>query len=69
MTWLSVPDMSCNHCKAAVETALRAIPNAGTVSVDLASRQVEVTGDAPPAALVEALLQAGYPAQAVSQRP
>jgi copper chaperone len=63
MTRLSVPDMSCGHCKATVEAALGAVPLAGTIVVDLASRHVEVTGAAPAAALIAALAQAGYPAK------
>ncbi|MDP3195701.1 heavy-metal-associated domain-containing protein [Tabrizicola sp.] len=62
MTTLSVPDMSCNHCKATVETALGSVPESGTVKVDLTTRQVEVTGPAPVAELIKALDQAGYPA-------
>lgn len=62
MTRLSVPDMSCNHCKATVEAALGSVPETGTVTVDLTTRQVEVTGPAPVDALIQALDQAGYPA-------
>ncbi|MBL9075765.1 heavy metal-associated domain-containing protein [Tabrizicola sp.] len=62
MTTLSVPDMNCNHCKATVEAALGAVPEAGAVTVDLTSRKVEVTGPAPAAALIQALDKAGYPA-------
>ncbi|MBN8630858.1 MAG: heavy-metal-associated domain-containing protein [Rhodobacterales bacterium] len=62
MTTLSVPDMSCNHCKATVEAALAAVPEAGAVTVDLAARKVEVAGPAPAAALLRALDTAGYPA-------
>ncbi len=62
MTILSVPDMSCNHCKATVEAALGAVPGAGAVTVDLTARKVEIAGPAPAAALIQALDQAGYPA-------
>lgn len=62
MTTLSVPDMSCSHCKATVETALGAVPEAGNVSVNLSTREVEVTGAAAAAALIAALEKAGYPA-------
>lgn len=62
MTTLSVPDMSCNHCKMTVETALAAVPQAGAVSVDLTTRKVHVDGPAPVEALVQALDKAGYPA-------
>lgn len=62
MTTLSVPDMSCNHCKATVESALAAVPETGAVTVDLAARKVQVAGPAPAAALIRALDAAGYPA-------
>jgi copper chaperone len=64
MTRLSVPDMSCGHCKASVEAALAALPDTGAVRVDLASRTVEVEGAAPLPALLAALDAAGYPASA-----
>jgi copper chaperone len=62
MTTFSVPDMSCGHCKATVETALAAVPGADQVSVDLTTRKVEVEGSAPPAEILKALDNAGYPA-------
>lgn len=62
MTTLSVPDMSCNHCKITVETVLASVPQAGTVTVDLTSRKVQVEGTAPAEALIQALDKAGYPA-------
>ncbi len=62
MTTLSVPDMSCGHCKATVESALGAVPQAGEVKVDLTARKVEVSGPAPVAELLRALDAAGYPA-------
>jgi copper chaperone len=62
MTILSVPDMSCGHCKATVESALGAVPQVGAVTVDLTARRVEVTGPATAAQLLQALDQAGYPA-------
>lgn len=62
MTTLSVPDMSCSHCKATVEAALAAVPDTGPVTVDLTTRQVDVAGPAPAADLIRALDKAGYPA-------
>jgi copper chaperone len=62
MTTLSVPEMSCGHCKATVESALGAVPQVGTVTVDLTAHKVEVSGPAPTAELLKALDQAGYPA-------
>jgi copper chaperone len=62
MTRLSIPDMNCGHCKAAVETALAAVPGTRDVAVDLAGRTVTVAGEAPLPALLAALNAAGYPA-------
>ena len=59
MTTLSVPDMTCGHCKASVEAALS--PLARAVEVDLPARRVRAEG-APPEALVQALAQIGFPA-------
>ena len=64
MTLLSVPDMSCGHCKASVEAALSALPGAAPITVDLANRQVKANGT--PEALIAALDQIGFPAQLVS---
>ena len=64
MTLLSVPDMSCGHCKASVEAALSALPGAAPISVDLIKRQVSAQGDAK--ALIAALDQIGFPAQLVA---
>lgn len=63
MTTLSVPDMSCGHCKAAVEAALAAVPQVGEVKVDLTSRTVSLSGPAPLGEILRALDQAGYPAR------
>ena len=62
MTTLSVPDMSCGHCRATVEAALGTLPQVDEVKVDLGSRRIEVTGPAPAAELLQALQAAGYPA-------
>ncbi len=62
MTTLSVPDMSCGHCKASIEAALA--PLATRVEVDLPARRVSAEG-APPEALVKALDAIGFPATVV----
>jgi len=63
MTLLSVPDMSCGHCKASVEAALT--PLAKTVTVDLPGRRVTVEGG-DDQKLIKALDAIGFPAQVVS---
>lgn len=59
---LKVPDMSCGHCKAAVEQAIAAV--GARASVDLEAREVEVSG-LPEATVLAALKGAGYEAEVV----
>lgn len=59
MTTLSVPDMSCGHCKSSIEAALA--PLARRVEVDLASRTVRTEGG-EAAAMLRALEDIGFPA-------
>lgn len=66
MQSFSVPDMTCGHCKASVEQALSALPDAGRISVDLAAHVVKVDGPAPAAAILAALDEAGFPATKIS---
>ena len=62
MTTLSVPDMTCGHCKTSVEAALA--PIATAVTVDLTTRQVKVAGPADQA--MKALDAIGFPAKEVA---
>jgi copper chaperone len=64
MTRLSVPDMTCGHCKASVEAAIARVDAGATVRVDLDAHTVEVDSAAPPAALIAALDEVGFPATA-----
>jgi copper chaperone len=64
MPVLAVPDMSCGHCKAAVETALA--PLASKVTVDLPARRVTVEGTTEDARLLKALDDVGFPAHIIS---
>ncbi|WP_406720260.1 MULTISPECIES: heavy-metal-associated domain-containing protein [Thioclava] len=59
---LSVPTMTCNHCKAAVESAIEEV--GGKADVFLEDKEVEVTG-LPPETVLAALKGAGYPAEIV----
>ncbi len=54
---LSVPDMSCNHCKAAIEKAVTEA--GGTATVDLERHEVIVDG-LDPAQAEAVIRQAGY---------
>ena len=62
---LSVPDMSCSHCKASVEKAVASVHAGATVNVDLENRTVSIDGVAQDAALIDALTAAGYPATVI----
>jgi copper chaperone len=60
---LSVPDISCDHCRRTIETALGRLPGVRAATVDVAARRVEVTYDeatVAPATIREALSDEGY---------
>lgn len=57
---IKIEGMSCGHCKAAVEKALKAVPGVETAVVDLENKQAVVTGSAAMAAMREAVEEAGY---------
>jgi copper chaperone len=58
----TVTGMTCSHCVNSVDAELRQIPGVTDVKVDLASRAVTVTSDAPldEAAVAAAVDEAGY---------
>ena len=59
---LSVPDMSCGHCKATVEKALRAVDGVERASVDLEAKTVAVehSDSVSEDVLRGAVTEAGY---------
>ena len=59
-TVLTVEGMMCNHCKAMVEKACKAVPGVSDAQVDLEAKTVTVTGDADVEALKKAVTDAGY---------
>ena len=59
---LSIGGMSCAGCVGAVERALESVPGVTGVSVNFASHTAEVRGNAAPAELVRAVVDAGYEA-------
>lgn len=64
MTTLSVPDMSCGHCKATIEKTIHALDPAAGLSFDMDRRKVDLQSDCPIDAVLGALAEAGYPAKA-----
>ena len=62
MTKLKVPEMSCGHCKAAVEKAVASVDAQAKVDVDLENRTVQIETSAANDALIAALKEEGYEA-------
>ena len=60
---IHIEGMMCQHCKAAVEKALRAVDGVESVEVSLEDKCATVTGSADPAALKQAVIDAGYEAK------
>ncbi len=65
MTKLNVPDMSCGHCKAAIEKAVAGVDADARVSVDLQNRTVSIDTKIPDATLINALKEGGYNATVI----
>ena len=62
MTRFSVPEMSCGHCRAAIETAVAATDPNASVECDLPARTVAIVSSADVASLIAAMKNAGYEA-------
>lgn len=52
--------MSCEHCVAAITSAVTALPGVTDVDVDLDESVVRIGGTPDPAAVTEAIEGAGY---------
>lgn len=63
-TKLTVDGMSCGGCESNVEDALLDVPGVTDASADHEAGSATVEGDADPAALVDAVADAGYDASA-----
>lgn len=60
---LSVPSISCDHCKMSIEGAVGALPGVGRVSVDVPGRAVVLDYDESAvslATIIDAISDAGY---------
>lgn len=63
----SVPDVSCGHCKSAIENALRPVEGVAEAAVDVEARTVAVSYDDATVSrdrLISHLEDAGYPVSA-----
>ena len=56
----SVPEISCGHCKSAIEGEVGALDDVTTVSVDIDAKTVTVEGPASDATIHAAIEEAGY---------
>jgi copper chaperone CopZ len=63
-TTLNVDGMTCMHCVGAVKKALEQVPGVETAEVSLEKAQAVVTGDADVQAMVAAIKEEGYSAEA-----
>jgi copper chaperone len=59
---LTIPDMTCGHCRASVEKAVAEAAPGARVSVDLAQRTAHVEGAADEARVLAAIRAAGFDA-------
>jgi len=60
----SVPDVSCTHCKRAIEGAVGAMPGISLVQVDVDSKTVHVVfeeGTVAETDVLAVLAEEGYP--------
>ena len=61
-----VSGMSCEGCARAVTRAINRRAPAAFVSVDVAAGRVTVTGDAASAAIIDAVMEAGFTVEGVA---
>lgn len=59
-TVLKIEGMTCNHCKMAVEKALKGVSGVTGAEVDLAKKEAVVNGAADKPAMVKAVDLAGF---------
>jgi copper chaperone len=60
---MTIPDMTCGHCRATVETAVAAAAPGARVTVDLDSRTAVVDGAADEGRVLAAVRDAGFDAR------
>ena len=56
----SVPSISCEHCKKAIETEVDSLSDVSSVEVDVAAKTVTVEGEADDEEIRSAIEEAGY---------
>lgn len=69
MYTLTVPAMSCSHCQQTITGAVLALDGNATLNFDMAGHKVTLDTVADIADLKHALDVAGYPVEAVEEKP
>jgi copper chaperone len=62
----SVPSISCEHCKKAIETRVDELSDVSSVEVDVAAGTVTVVGEATDAEIRSAIEEVGYDVEGAS---
>lgn len=57
-----IPDMRCGGCARSVTRAIESVDAQARITIDQASREVEVSTDLPRPQIAAALAAAGFPA-------
>lgn len=65
MPTFKVPEMTCGHCVATIEKAIKAVDATALVRTDLKAQTVAVTTALPAAGIAAALQDAGYDSEAL----
>ena len=56
----AVPGISCGHCAAAITDEVSTVPGVTSVDVSVDDKTVTVAGEAEPATVTAAIVEAGY---------
>lgn len=65
MTTYDVPDMSCGHCKAAINETLHSLDPKARIDFDMNARRISVDSSLTGERITEALAAIGYPASEI----
>jgi copper chaperone len=55
-----VKDMTCSHCAATVEKAVKSVDSGAKVDIDLKTLAVKIASDKPASSFATAISEAGY---------
>ncbi|MFC0199591.1 heavy-metal-associated domain-containing protein [Paracoccus rhizosphaerae] len=57
-----IPNMNCGGCARSVTRAIQSVDANARITIEQASREIEISTDLPRQQIVAALAAAGYPA-------